>query len=501
MNGGFNRIAALAMALGVGACATTEEIALYSDRQAGFATVSQTAQSMTSPKQAVWIQGREHAQEIAEQVRARVFGKTIDVETAVQIALINNRGLQASYAQIGMSAADAWQTTLPENPKISVGVFGIATPEFGLFRAIESIIATNILSIATQRKRIDIADIRLRQAQLNAASETLRVASQTRRAWIGAVGAFEKVLHLNQAKSAADAASELAQKLGESGALTQAGQAREHAFYAELTGQMAEARLAASLAKEELTKLMGLWGSDINYFVADVLPDLPKKLATKQSIEAAALQNRIDLAIAKLELDAVAKSFGLTTATRFVTDFEILGGFEKEKEIETEYELEPGPELTETALEKSRTTPQIELEFVIPIFDTGAARVRKAEAAYMQAANLLAEKAVAVRSEARSAYTAYRATFDIARHYRNAVLPLRTKIEEESLLTYNGMITNTFELLADTRAKINTVLLAGNAKREFWLADANIATAIFGGEAVTTTSGGTTSVADAPQAH
>ena len=72
----------------------------------------------------------------------------------------------------------------------------------------------------------------------------------------------------------------------------------------------------------------------------------------------------------------------------------------------------------------------------------------------MQAANLLAEKAVNIRSEARSAYTGYRSNYDIARHYKNSVLPLRVKIEEESLLTYNGMITNTFELLSDTREKL-----------------------------------------------
>ena len=121
------------------------------------------------------------------------------------------------------------------------------------------------------------------------------------------------------------------------------------------------------------------------------------------------------------------------------------------------------------------------LEFVIPIFDSGKARMRKAELSYMQAANLLAEKAVNIRSEARSAYTAYRSTYDIALHYRNAVVPLRSKIEQESLLTYNGMITNTFELLADTRAKLTSIILASNAKREFWLAEANLSASIFGG--------------------
>ncbi|MGG2473875.1 TolC family protein, partial [Rhizobium sp. BR5] len=124
-----------------------------------------------------------------------------------------------------------------------------------------------------------------------------------------------------------------------------------------------------------------------------------------------------------------------------------------------------------------------ELEFVIPIFDSGRASMRESELAYMRAANLLAEKAVNIRSEARSAYQAYRSNYDIARHYRNSVVPLRTKIEEESLLTYNGMLTNTFELLADSREKVNSNLLAINAKRDFWLAEAGLAPAIYGGGA------------------
>jgi outer membrane protein TolC len=101
----------------------------------------------------------------------------------------------------------------------------------------------------------------------------------------------------------------------------------------------------------------------------------------------------------------------------------------------------------------------------------------------MRAANQLAEKAVNVRSEARSVYEAYRSNYEIAKHYRDSVVPLRTKIEEESLLTYNGMISNTFELLTDTRDKINSILLSVNAKRDFWLADANLMPTIYGGGA------------------
>ena len=87
----------------------------------------------------------------------------------------------------------------------------------------------------------------------------------------------------------------------------------------------------------------------------------------------------------------------------------------------------------------------------------------------------------AIRSEARSAALALNASFDIARHYRNAVLPLRTIVRDEALLTYNGMITNTFELLADIRAATNTVLQEAQARRNYWLAEANAVAVVYGG--------------------
>ena len=354
------------------------------------------------------------------------------------------------------------------NPTVGIGLTGIGTPGLEVYKAIEGVIATNILALATHSRNVAIADAGFRKAQLAAALRTLQLAAETRRAWITAVAAWENVTQLAQAQTAADAASELAKKLGEAGSLPKGGQAREHVFYAELTGQVAKARLEARLAKEELTRLMGLWGADIDYQIPNRLPQLPKTIVKRDMIEAEALQRRVDLQMAKLELATTAKSSDLTKATRFVTDLEILTGFE------TERELEDGEKIKET-------TGNVELEFVIPIFDSGEARLRKAELAYMRAANLLAEKAVNVRSEARSAYQAYRSNYDIARHYRNSVVPLRTKIEEESLLTYNGMITNTFELLADSREKVNSVVLAVNAKRDFWLAEANLAPAIFGG--------------------
>ncbi|MCR5860481.1 TolC family protein [Mesorhizobium sp. J428] len=444
-------------------CTTTALVDGISEPGSGFATVAARTASVAG-KEAVWVQSSAEARVLQERVTGIVRKRTLGPDAAVQVALLNNKGLQAAYADIGLSAADVWQETMLVNPPVSIGVIGVDP-----VRTVETAIVTNILALITRPRRVAIADARFRQAQLRAAEETLRLAADTRRAWIEAVAAWERVSYLNRAQAAADAASALAQKLGETGAFTKTGQAREHVFYAELAGQTAEAKLAARGAKEQLTRLMGLWGSDIDYSVPNALPALPKGAKAKRAIEAEALKNRVDLEIARLELEALARSYGLTEATRYVTDLGLRSGVEIEREM-----AEDGG--TETTV-----IPIAEVDFVIPIFDSGKARMRKAELAYMQAANLLAERAVNIRSEARGAYDAYRSTYDIARHYRNNVLPLRTKIEEESVLTYNGMITNTFELLADTRAKIESIMLSLNAKRDFWLADVNLGTVVYGG--------------------
>ncbi|EUB96787.1 outer membrane efflux protein [Rhizobium sp. CF080] len=474
-------LSSLILPLVAAGCVTTD----YSATDAGFANASLKGNEATG-KQTVWVQNQKQAQTTRERVKALMARKTIDVETAVQVALLNNKGLQASYADLGDSAADAWQTQLSVFPTFSVGLTGIGTPGLEAYRVLEGAIASNILALATYDRNIKLADNRFRQAQLKAAIATVSLAAETRRAWISAVAAWENVAYLNQAKVAADAASELAKKIGEAGSMPKAEQAREHVFYAELTGEAAKARLEAKLAKEELIRLMGLSGSDIEFQIPNRLPNLPKALIKRDDIEAEAIHKRMDLQVSRLELQATAQSYKLEDVTRIVTDIELVGTWEKERE------REDGKILSDISKTAS-------LEFTIPIFDSGQARLRKGELAYMRAANQLAELAVNVRSEARSAYLAYKSNYDIARHYRNNVLPLRNAIEQQSMLNYNGMITSTFELIADTREKIDSTILAVKAKRDFWLAEANLAPVIYGG--ATGSAAAETEVASAEEAE
>jgi len=464
----YYKPAIIALPLFLGACATAVP-PQYTNKYAAFDTVA-AGTTKSIGKQTVWIQSQQEADANAKRVHSMVHKKNISAETAVQVALLNNKGLQATYAEVGLSAAEVWQEALPENPIVSIGIFGIAAPELGVFRSIEGMFATNLLDAKTRKQRVALADTQFKKAQLNAVNETLKLASETRQAWINAVSAFEAVENLKRASATSDASSELAQSLGLAGSLDKGSQAREHAFNADLAAQTAKARLEAAGAKAELTQLMGLWGAEVDYFVPNALPRLPKSIPRRPSIETDALMNRAELKVAKLGLEATAQAYGLTDATRFVTDLELLAGFETEREADGSGGV------------SSNTTPQLEIEFAIPIYDTGKARLCKAELDYLRAANVVAEMAVNVRTEARSAEAAYHGTYQIAKHYRDTVLPLRKVVDEAAILNNNGMITSTFELLEDARETLEAKMEADEAKRDFWLAKANLQAAIYGGK-------------------
>jgi outer membrane protein TolC len=396
----------------------------------------------------------------ARSVVKALLHKPLTADSAVRIALLSNPGLQASYNTLGIADAMRVQASLPPNPVLRASYIGGG----GGFE-FEREIAANILALATLPARAEIAEDRFRQAQLQAALETLRVATEARRAFIRAVAARALAGFLTQAQASADAASELSRRLGETGAANKLDQARNQVFYAEVTGQLASARLAATAERERLIRALGLWGDDLKFRLPDALPALPRAAKAAPAIEAEAIHRRVDVQIARIEVETLAKTYGLTGATRFINLLEVGGRARRMQE--------PGGEPVNQG--------GAGVEFQIPIFDFGEARVRQAEQTYMQAVNRLAAKAVNARSEAREAYQTYRAAYDIARHYQREVLPLRKIISDETLLRYNAMQIDIFAVLAEARQRIASTGAAIAAERDFWLAEANLRAAVTGG--------------------
>jgi len=123
----------------------------------------------------------------------------------------------------------------------------------------------------------------------------------------------------------------------------------------------------------------------------------------------------------------------------------------------------------------------LQITFEIPVYDFGEARTRDAQETYMQAAHLLAEKAVNVRSEVREAFIAYKGAFEVARLYQAQVEPLQNEILKQSLLQTSSGQTDVFVLVQDARTRILAQVAALNARRGFWIADTDLGAAIIGG--------------------
>jgi outer membrane protein TolC len=331
----------------------------------------------------------------------------------------------------------------------------------------------DILSLFTLPRRTAIAAEHFAHARHVAISTTLRLAVDTRRAHVRAVAAQQQVGFLDRARATVDQAVQLNARLGEAGGGDQLDQAELAAFYAELSAKVGQARLAARRERETLIRLMGLWGSDAGFTLPAELPALPGEPETLTAVEIEAVNRRVDLIMARHDVVALAKSLSLTQATRYVSMLQLAGIFNSES----------ANPLTNANTAINRGGGAIDLR--LPIFDTGEARERKARESYMAALNRLAARAVNARSEARIAYETYRGTYDIAKFYRDRVLPLRGVVSREIALRYSqGSLTeerlrvDLFKFLLDARLRIIANAAAVDARRDFLIGAVDLQAAL-----------------------
>jgi outer membrane protein TolC len=421
----------------------------------GFGTVEKlTAERLGSAAQLAWARQPEDLDRIDQRV-GELLARPLGMDEAVQIALLNNRGLQAAYAELGITEAEVVQAGRLPNPGFSFGRMTQGDEvehERGLHVNLARLIAMPLVQRVEAR--------RLEQVRATVAMQVLSLAADTRKAWVKAVAAEESVRYSRQVMQAAEAGAELARRMAQVGNFNKLQQAREQGFYADAALNLARAEQQRRAARERLTRLMGLWGEQTAFRLPERLPDLPAQPRELPEVERTALAQRLDVAAARSGAEATARNLGLTRTTRFVNVLE-LG-------------------LVRNSSNGAPTQKGWEIGFELPLFDWGGARVARAEAIYMQALHRAAATAINARSEVREAYGAYRSAWDIAKHQRDEIVPLKQRISEENLLRYNGMLIGVFELLADARSQIASVNGAIDALRDFWIAQADLEMALVG---------------------
>ncbi|MGE4329955.1 TolC family protein [Diaphorobacter sp.] len=447
-------LATLSAALLLAGCASVAPDGLRGDVQSHVASrLPQGAQLA-----AAGAQERADAQtRVAEWLR-----QPVDVDTAVRVALLNNPALQARLAELAAQDAQRAQALTLFNPTLTLGRF-----TNGHEREIERQLSFGLVDVITLPWRTRWLGWQMEQATLAAAQDVLRLASDTRRAWLRAVAARQVLAAHERMHEAAEAGGELARRMARVGNFSRLQQAREIAVTQDAAAQLARARLNAALEHEQLARLMGLWGTQADFALPDALPALPAAdaLRSGNDAEATALRERLDLRALRRDLETTADRSGWAGVGAVLGD------------IGLSYSRNTA---TERATGHRETTRGWEIELPLPLFDWGGAATGRARAEVQRSAAQLQDAAIRARSEARSHWLRYRTAWDLAHQQQAEVLPLARFMQDEAVLRYNGMFISVWALLAEARRANQAVAAATEAQRDFWLAETDLQLALLG---------------------
>jgi outer membrane protein, heavy metal efflux system len=393
-----------------------------------------------------WNKGTELDREASEKLKSLLEGK-LTAEQAVQIALLNNRDLQALYSELGIAQADLVQAGLFRNPIFDAAV--LFPVRAGGRPDLDLSVVINFLDVFYVPLRSRVAAARFEEVKTEVTGSVLDLAARVRTAFF-LHQANEQMLELRQTiVQALSGSFEVARRLNEAGNITDLDFARERALLETGKLTLRSAEIAVRQNREELNMLMGLWGKETEWQSDERLPDIPEQPLQIENIERVALARSVDLLNARQRIIVAGNQLGFNRWTALIS--ELHAGPLGERE---EGSWEVGPIF----------------EFPIPLFDQGQARIGRATAELRRAQQQYYALAIRIRGTARSVHDRIVGARDRALYYRDIMLPLHERIVNESQLQYNAMQLGPIELLRARERQIETAVAYIEALREYWLA-------------------------------
>lgn len=439
----------MALVLAVGGCTVP--------RAGGFAELQSLIGERTG-RDVRWIQDQPQDEEVRAAIE-RLLDGTLDVDTAVQIALLNNPAVQATYGDLGIAQADVVQAGLLKNPVFS----GSARfPIGGGVTNLAGGVVEDFLSVVLLPARKRIAAAQFEETKFRVASAVLDLAREVRDTFYGLEAARNVAAVVRTSADVAKASAEYAARLRKAGNLSELDATREQALAADLEVQLARAEGEVVLARQALARRLGPSSDARKWTVPNELPPIPKQEADLQDLERTALRQRLELAAARSQVDALREALGLA---RLSTWFPFVNvGVDAERDVGRSIVIGPT------------------LSLELPIFDQGQAKRARLEAALQQGEKRLEALAVDVASELRSARAKLLLARQLVDLYRSVLLPLRERLVSLSLEQYNYMVLNggAFTVLADKREQVGAYRDYVSTVRDYWIARSAIERAIAG---------------------
>lgn len=412
---------------------------------AGFPDVQQQVAERTG-LDVRWNRGSDADRAVEARVSSMLQNE-LTAEQAVQIALLNNRRLQATYEQLMVAQADLVSAGLLRNPIFDAE---IRFPIEGGGTGLEMALVQDFIDLFYIPLRKRVAGAEFESAKSRVAAEVLDLAGQVRQSFYALQAAQQTLEMRRQVAEATEASFELVRRLREAGNLRELDLVTEQALREESKLQVRAAEAAVLQSRERLNRLMGLWGPQTSWTAAVRLPDLPAAEPSSDDVERLAVEKSLDLEIARRQVDAAGTSLEVAAPMGLFPEAEL--GASAEREGDGEWAVGPAFSLP------------------IPLFEQGQPRVAAAAASLRRARQQYYATAVDVRSHARAARDAVVAARDQADYHRKVILPLRQRVVDETQLQYNAMQVSPLQLLQARQQQIDAGATYIRLLRSYWQA-------------------------------
>jgi cobalt-zinc-cadmium efflux system outer membrane protein len=424
-------------------------------KDSGFGDVQQMATEHIGHA-VQWNQHTDDDQAVEASVHAMLH-EELTLDRAVQIALINNHNLQASYEDLGIAQADLVQAGLLQNPVFNAI---IRLPDGGGITDMELSVTQNFIDLLSMPLRKKVAAASFESTKLKVAQQIVDLAGEAQAAFYSAQAA-QQIAQMQHAVMQSSAASfDATKRIHDAENMSDLDFATQQAQYEQAKLDEAQGEADSALARERLNEIMGVWGSNTEWKITSHLPEMPATAIPIDGLEQFALKQRLDLAQARQEVEVASRNIRASNLFGPFTDSSL--GIDTEHDPSGQWVTGPT------------------LSIPIPLFDTGQAKVAKLKAQWRQAHEQYAAKSVEVRSQVRTAWRQMQAAHDRAEEYRTAIVPLRQKIVEQTQLQYNGMLVGVFQLLDAKQNEIDANREYVASLREYWLARTGLQKALGG---------------------
>ena len=429
-------------------------------KNAGFPDVQNIIEQRIG-RRVHWNQSTSEDAAVVDAVRS-MLQQELTIDEAVQIALLNNRSLQATYEELGIAQADLVQAGLLRNPLFGAS-FRFPDKTVGGHRSTntEFSVVQDFLDLLVRPLRKKVAAAQFEQTKLRVGNTILNLAAEVRSTYY-ALQADEQTIEMRRTVvQATEAAVDIATRQHDAGTLKTLDLANQQGFHDQAKLDMTRTDIQIVADRERLNRLMGIWGADTMWKLPERLPELPESEIPMEHLESIAVSQRLDLAAARQETQVVAHALSLTRKYRYFYVFDV--GVDSEHDV---------------ADDVTFTGPNLTLE--LPIFDQRQASISRLEAQLRQSLQRLASLAIDIRSEVREIRERLLAARNVAKYHHDIILPLRQRIVDESQLYYNGMLIGVYELLLAKQNQVNAGREYIETLRDYWIARSDLERAVGG---------------------